>query len=130
MHHIISDAWSMSVLVNEVGALYQAFLNGEPSPLPELAVQYADYAVWQREWLQGEVMERQVEYWRERLGDAPAELVLPTDHVRPPVQSHRGASHTMVLTESLTEELRELSRREGVTLFMTLLAAWSVLLGR
>ncbi|HVI72274.1 MAG TPA: amino acid adenylation domain-containing protein, partial [Pyrinomonadaceae bacterium] len=130
MHHIISDAWSMGVLVNEVATLYRAFLKGEPSPLPELAIQYADYAVWQREWLQGEMLERQVEYWRERLADAPAELALPTDHARPLVQSHHGASQTMVLAESLTEQLRELSRREGVTLFMTLLAGWSVLLGR
>jgi amino acid adenylation domain-containing protein/non-ribosomal peptide synthase protein (TIGR01720 family)/FkbM family methyltransferase len=130
MHHIISDAWSMGVLVKEVAALYQAFLKGESSPLPELPVQYADYAVWQREWLQGEVLERQVEYWREQLADAPAELALRTDRARPPVQSHRGASQRVVLPESLTGELRELSRREGVTLFMTLLAGWSVLLGR
>src|SRR6185503_3419134 len=113
MHHIISDAWSMGLLVNEVATLYQAFLNREASPLPELAIQYADYAVWQREWLQGEVLEQQVAYWREQLVDAPAELALPTDHARPAVQSHRGASQTMVLTKSLTEELRELSRREG-----------------
>jgi len=130
MHHIISDGWSMGLLVNEVATLYEAFLKGEPSPLPELAIQYSDYAVWQREWLQGEVLERQVEYWRSQLAGAPAELVLPADRARPAVQSHRGASQTLVLTESLTEELRELSRREELTLFMTLLAGWSILLGR
>nr|QEO74861.1 phosphopantetheine-binding domain-containing pro [uncultured bacterium] len=130
MHHIISDAWSMGLLVSEVATLYEAFLKDKPSPLPELAIQYADYSVWQREWLQGEALEQQVEYWRKQLAGAPAELELPTDHIRPAVQSHRGASQRMVLAESLTEELRKLSRREEVTLFMTLLAAWSVLLGR
>nr|QEO74872.1 condensation domain-containing protein [uncultured bacterium] len=130
MHHIVTDGWSMGLLVNEVATVYQSFVKGEASPLPELAIQYADYAVWQREWLQGEVLERQVAYWREQLADAPAELVLPIDHARPAVQSHRGASQTLVFRESLTDELQELSRREGVTLFMTLLAGWSVLLGR
>jgi len=130
MHHIVSDGWSVGLLVNEVAALYEGFLKGETSSLPELAIQYADYAVWQRQWLQGEVLERQVEYWREQLAGAPAELALPTDRARPAVQSHRGASQTLVLTESLTAELRKLSRREEVTLFMTLLAGWSILLGR
>ncbi|HEX7774155.1 MAG TPA: amino acid adenylation domain-containing protein, partial [Pyrinomonadaceae bacterium] len=130
MHHIISDGWSMGLLVKEVATLYEAFLQGEASPLPELPIQYADYAVWQRDWLQGEMLERQIEYWREKLAGAPAELVLPVDHARPAVQSHRGASQTLVLSGTLTDALRELSRREDVTMFMTLLAGWSVLLGR
>jgi amino acid adenylation domain-containing protein/non-ribosomal peptide synthase protein (TIGR01720 family) len=130
MHHIISDAWSMGLLVSEVAALYGAFLKGEASPLPELAIQYADYAVWQREWLQGEVLEQQVGYWREQLAGAPAELALPSDKRRPAVQSYRGATERIVLEESLSEALKQVSQAEGVTLFMSLLAGWSLLLGR
>ncbi|HEX8174908.1 MAG TPA: amino acid adenylation domain-containing protein [Pyrinomonadaceae bacterium] len=130
MHHIISDAWSMALLVREVASLYTAFIAGKPSPLRELPIQYADYAVWQREWLSGEVLDEQLQYWREQLDGAPTELSLPTDHPRPPVQSSRGATQRVVLGQGLSEELRELSRREGVTLFMTLLAGWSLLLGR
>ncbi|HEX8176350.1 MAG TPA: amino acid adenylation domain-containing protein, partial [Pyrinomonadaceae bacterium] len=130
MHHIISDAWSMALLVREVASLYTSFLKDEASALPDLPIQYADYAVWQREWLSGEVLDEQLQYWREQLADAPTELSLPTDHPRPPVQSHQGASEALVLDESLTAALRQMSRREGVTLFMTLLAGWSLLLGR
>ena len=90
MHHIVSDGWSMGVLVREVAALYAAFVRGEASPLAELPVQYADYAHWQREWLQGEVLAKQVGYWKDQLAGAPAALELPTDRVRPAVQSYPG----------------------------------------
>ena len=131
MHHIISDGWSMGVFVRELGILYDAFNRGEAaSPLPDLPIQYADYAEWQREWLQGEVLERHFAYWQERLGDAPPVLELPTDRPRPPVQTANGASLDTKLPRALADRLNELSRREGATLFMTLLAAFKVLLYR
>src|ERR1044071_3825715 len=130
MHHIISDGWSMGILIREVATLYEAFSQGKPSPLPELSIQYADYALWQRQWLTGEVLEAQLAYWREQLQGAPAVLELPTDYPRPAVQSFRGATHPIQLSAELTEKLRQLSRAEGVTLFMTLLSAFSVLLSR
>ena len=130
MHHIISDGWSMGLLVRDVAALYTAFGKGEASPLPELPIQYADYAVWQREWLSGEVLDSQLQYWREQLRAAPTELALPTDRRRPALATHRGAHADVKFPEALTAELRELSQREGMTLFMTLLAGWSLLLGR
>ena len=94
MHHIVSDGWSMGILIREVGALYRAYSAGEESPLAELPIQYADFAVWQREWLQGEVLERELEYWRKQLAGME-DLELPTDHPRPAVQSYRGASHAV-----------------------------------
>jgi len=130
MHHIISDGWSMGVLIRELSALYEAYSRGEESPLAELPVQYADFAVWQREWLQGEVLERQLQYWREQLAAAAAVLELPTDRARAAVQSYRGAAETILLPVELSNRLKELSRGEGVTLFMTLLAAFDVLLYR
>ncbi|MDQ3804120.1 MAG: amino acid adenylation domain-containing protein, partial [Acidobacteriota bacterium] len=130
MHHIVSDGWSMGVLIREVAALYEAFSRGEPSPLEELPVQYADYALWQKQWLQGEVLERQMQYWREQLGGDLPVLELPTDRPRPAVQSYRGAHESFSLPVELAAALRELSRREGVTLYMTLLAAFQVLLSR
>ena len=130
MHHIVSDGWSGGVLFQEITALYEAFSTGKPAPLPELPVQYADYAVWQRGWLQGEVLEKQLSYWRERLSGAPPVLELPTDHPRPAVQSFRGARQSVMLSKSLTEALRTLSQREGATLFMILLAAFQTLLRR
>src|SRR5262249_9970868 len=129
MHHIVSDAWSGGILIGEVGALYQAFSAGEPSPLPELPIQYADYAVWQRNWLRGEVLERQLGYWREQLTGAPP-LELPLDYPRTALARHRGANLNFELSEELTEGLGALSRREGTTLFMTLLAAFQTLLAR
>jgi amino acid adenylation domain-containing protein len=129
LHHIISDGWSMSVLIKEVAALYEAYRRGEQSPLPELAVQYGDYAVWQREWLAGEVLEQQLAYWREQLSGA-TQLELPTDRPRPPVQSFRGAHYQFVVEEEVWSGLREMSQREGVTVFMVLLAAFKVLLSR
>ena len=103
MHHIVSDGWSMGVLRRELTTLYNAFLADKPSPLPDLALQYADYAAWQRDWLQGEVLERQVGYWKEHLAGAPALLELPTDRPRPAVQTFRGASHRLELSEELTQ---------------------------
>ncbi len=130
MHHIVSDGWSIGVLIREVGALYGAYSDGRGSPLPELAVQYADYAVWQREWLQGAVLEKQVGYWKQRLSGAPGALELPTDRVRPAVQSYRGAHHGFGFPAHLTVGLNELGRSEGATLFMVLLTAFNVVLWR
>jgi amino acid adenylation domain-containing protein len=130
MHHIISDAWSMGILIREVAALYEAFTRGQKSPLPELPIQYADFAHWQREWLEGQRLDAQLSYWREQLADIPALLELPTDRPRPAVQTYRGASETFRLSRELTEELQRLSRQEGATLFMTLLAAFQALLAR
>ena len=130
MHHIISDGWSKGVLFREIGALYDAFSAGQSSPLPELPIQYADYALWQREWMQGEVLEKHLSYWKNQLADGPAVLELPADRPRPAVQSNRGATHRIVLSQDLSQDLRALSRREGVTLFMTLLAAFNTMLWR
>jgi NRPS condensation-like uncharacterized protein len=127
MHHIVSDGLSMGILIREVGTLYQAYSKGEDSPLDELPIQYADFAVWQRQWLQGEALEAKLEYWRNQLAGVEA-LRLPTDHPRSAVESFRGAEQTFLLDEELTLALRTLSRREGVTLFMTLLAAFQTLL--
>ncbi len=130
MHHIISDGWSMGVLIRELTTLYEAFTAGKPSPLPDLGIQYADYAHWQREWLQGEVLEQQLSYWKEQLAGAPAVLELPTDYPRPAVQTFRGAHQSLTLAPELTTGLKALTQREGVTLFMTLLAAFQTLLWR
>jgi len=130
MHHIISDGGSTGVLTREVGALYKAFAQGKPSPLPPLPVQYADYAIWQREWLQGDVLDRQLNYWRDRLQGAPAALDLPTDRPRPAAQSYRGASHSFVLPKDLSAAVAQFSQHEGVTLFMVLLAAFKIVLSR
>ncbi|HSE16459.1 MAG TPA: condensation domain-containing protein, partial [Pyrinomonadaceae bacterium] len=130
MHHIISDGWSMGVLVKEVVTLYEAFAQKAASPLPELTIQYADYAVWQREYLQGEVYEEQLAYWKQQLAGVPPMLELPTDYPRPKVLSHRGAMVQIGLSTQVTSALKDLSRREGVTLFMTLLAAFQLLLAR
>jgi amino acid adenylation domain-containing protein len=129
-HHIVSDAWSIGVLMREVSALYTAFTRGEPDPLPPLSIQYADYAVWQRQWLQGQVLQDQLDFWRGHLAGAPPLLELPTDRPRPPVQSYAGDRVPIQLPAELTQALRALSQRHGATLFMTLLAGWSVLLSR
>jgi amino acid adenylation domain-containing protein len=130
MHHIASDGWSLDVLSRELRSLYAAFSEGKPSPLPELPIQYADFAVWQREWLQGEVLESQLSYWKKQLTGAPSALELPTDRPRPLVPTYSGASQSRALSEDMAASLRALSQREGVTLFMTLLAAFNVLLHR
>jgi amino acid adenylation domain-containing protein len=129
MHHIVSDGWSMGVFWRELGALYEAFSRGEPSPLAELPIQYADYALWQRKWMREEMIDEQLGYWRRQLAELPA-LELPTDHPRPAVQTHRGGRRSLTLSESLTRELKELSRQEGTTLFMVLLGALQILLSR
>ncbi|HEU4507719.1 MAG TPA: amino acid adenylation domain-containing protein, partial [Pyrinomonadaceae bacterium] len=130
MHHIISDGWSMGVLIRELTTLYDAYAKGEPSPLPELQIQYADYAHWQREWLQGEVLEKQLNYWKQQMDGAPAVLELPTDYPRPAVQTFNGANQSLTLPAELTTGLKALTQHEGVTLFMTLLAAFQTLLWR
>jgi amino acid adenylation domain-containing protein len=130
MHHIVSDGWSMGVLYRELAALYEAYREGGESPLAELPVQYADYAVWQREQVEGAVLDRQLAYWRERLAGAPELLELPTDHPRPAMQTYRGATVPVELSAELLERLQALGRGEGATLYMTLLGAFQVLLGR
>jgi len=130
MHHIISDGWSLGVLSRELRALYEAYSTGRPSPLAELSIQYADFTVWQRKWLQGEVLEAQLAYWREQLAGAPSVLKLPTDRARPSVQNFRGANQWLRLPQPLADALKTLSQRQGGTLFMTLLAAFNVLLYR
>ncbi|HEU0299933.1 MAG TPA: amino acid adenylation domain-containing protein, partial [Longimicrobium sp.] len=130
MHHIVSDAWSMGVLIRELSALYAAYRGGEADPLPPLPVQYADYAAWQRRWVDGEVLRRQADYWRETLGGAPGLLELPADHPRPARQDFAGGAFAVVLDQELTAGLKALGQRHGTTLFMTLLAGWAVVLGR
>jgi hypothetical protein len=130
LHHIVGDGWSMGILVNEVATLYEAFSSGRKSPLPELAVQYADFAYWQRQWLRGDLLEEQLAYWRSRLGGEVSPLRLPTDKPAPQIPSYRGARLTKPLPVSACRSLRALARREGVTLFMVLLAAFKVLLHR
>jgi amino acid adenylation domain-containing protein len=129
-HHIVSDGWSTEVLVREVVTLYGAFAAGRPSPLPELAIQYPDVAVWQRSWLAGEVLEGQVGYWRDRLAGLPALLELPTDRPRPPFRSGRGASHAFRLPAETLRGLKSLGQREEVTEFMTMLALFQAFLSR
>ena len=130
VHHIVFDGWSEGILWRELAALYEAFAAGHPSPLPELPIQYADFAHWQRQWLQGDFLEALLDYWRGQLGDGLPELPLPTDHPRPSPQTRRSATQTLVLSESLTAALKAMSRQTGATLFATLLAAFKVLLHR
>ncbi|MET0396030.1 MAG: amino acid adenylation domain-containing protein, partial [Longimicrobiaceae bacterium] len=130
LHHIVADGWSLGVLVREVSALYGAFSLGEAPRLAPLPIQYGDYAAWQRAWLAGEALERQVGWWRERLAGAPPLLEVPTDRPRPVVMSEAGASRPFALSAEVSAALAELSRREGATLFMTLLAGWQALLSR
>jgi natural product biosynthesis luciferase-like monooxygenase protein len=130
MHHIVADGWAMGIFVQEVAALYEAFTHGLPSPLPELTIQYADFAHWQQRRLADGVLERDLAYWERQLAGAPDLLALPTDRPRPPVQSYRGATFDFSLSNELTAALKALSRREGATLFMTLLAAFDILLQR
>ena len=130
MHHIVSDAWSSHILVHEMTELYLAQVQGRPASLPELPVQYADFAIWQRQWLSGTRLDRQLDYWKERLAGALEPLNLPMDRTRPPVQTSHGASLTLSLSPELSSSMAELSRREGATLFMTLLAGFYALLFR
>jgi amino acid adenylation domain-containing protein len=129
-HHIISDGWSIGVLVREVAVLYGAFSQGQANPLPAPPIQYADYAVWQRQWLQAEVLHEQVGFWRAHLAGAPALLELPSDRPRPAVQSYAGGRIGLTMSAQLTAGLRRLSQRHGVTLYMSLLTGWAALLSR
>ena len=130
MHHIVSDRWSMGVVAEELAAHYTAFVKGGISPLPELTIQYADFAVWQRQWLQGEVLQNQLDYWKKQLSGAPSLLTLPTDQARPPQLSVRGGTQSVLLSREFIEELTSFSQREGATLFMTLLSVFQILLWR
>jgi amino acid adenylation domain-containing protein len=130
LHHIASDAWSLEILLHELRTLYEAYSKGQPSPFEELPVQYADFAVWQRERLTADVYARQLKYWKRQLDDAPPVLELPTEWPRPPVQTFRGAVETIWISGDLATALKALSQHEGVSLFMTLLAAFQVLLYR
>jgi amino acid adenylation domain-containing protein len=129
MNHIVCDGWSMPVFFAELGALYEAFARGAPSPLPELPIQYADFAAWQRGWLRGEVLERQVGYWRRQLRGLPA-LELPGDRPRPPVPSYRGARRHFFIPAAVAARLQQLAHEEDATPFMVLLAAFKLLLAR
>jgi amino acid adenylation domain-containing protein len=130
MHHIVSDGWSLGVLFRELATIYEAFAAGKPSPLPSLPIQYADFAVWQREALQGAALQRQLDYWKAKLSTAPPVLDLPADKTRPAVQQFHGAQKVRYLPQSLTQELKNVSTEHRGTLFMTLLAAFKVLLWR
>lgn len=124
MHHICSDAWSMRIFTKELDALYTAFSNNQPSPLPPLPIQYADYALWQRNWLEGEVMEEELAYWRKKLGGYNRDAHLPYDHSRPEKSEHKGCLHQITLTPELSESLRQVGYQEDTTLYMTLLTAF------
>nr|MDZ8004741.1 amino acid adenylation domain-containing protein [Nostoc sp. DedSLP05]MDZ8101218.1 amino acid adenylation domain-containing protein [Nostoc sp. DedSLP01] len=130
MHHIVSDGWSMGVFVQELAALYNSYSQGQPPLLAPLPIQYADFAIWQRQWLQGDVLQTQLSYWQQQLKDAPALLSLPTDRPRPAVQTFAGTNQEFALSLELTQRLTKLSQEQGVTLFMTLLAAYDTLLYR
>jgi hypothetical protein len=130
MHHIVSDGWSMGLLIREVTVLYAARVEGRPSPLPELPIQYADFAAWQRCWLTGEVLEHEISFWRGQLSGLPPRLELPADRPRPAVQSFRGSSRPVRLPADLRRQVQWLGRREGATPFMVLLAGFQALLGR
>ena len=130
MHHVIADGWSLGVLIEELAALYEAFSIGQPSPLPTLPIQYGDFAVWQRQQLQGEILDLKLDYWKQKLDGASPVLDLPTDRPRPAMQTFKGAKIPLNLSKTLLEDLKSLSQQRGVTLFITLLAAFKVLLYR
>ncbi|MDB9510452.1 amino acid adenylation domain-containing protein [Kamptonema animale CS-326] len=130
MHHIIADGWSQGVIVRELAALYEAFGNGKPSPLTELSIQYADFAIWQRDWMQGKVLETQLNYWKQQLTGAPPLLELPSDRPRPLAQSFRGCKQYFSLSKDLALALKTLSLQKNLTVFMTLLAAFQIVLSR
>ncbi|RKH77400.1 amino acid adenylation domain-containing protein, partial [Corallococcus sp. AB045] len=130
VHHIVSDGWSMTLLVREVALLYGALARGQAVPLPPLGIQYADFGVWQREWMQGPRLEKQLDYWKRQLAGVPSALELPTDFSRPAGRSGRGARHELLLARELTDALKALAQQEGASLFMVLLTGWQVLLSR
>ncbi|MBW4609145.1 MAG: amino acid adenylation domain-containing protein [Hassallia sp. WJT32-NPBG1] len=127
MHHIVSDGWSLGVIIQEIVPLYTAFATGEAAILPDLPIQYADFAVWQRQWLQGDVLQTQLDYWQQQLENLPV-LQLPTDFPRSPQRTFQGAKQTLILPKSLSQAVKQLSSNAGVTLFMTLLAGFQTLL--
>ncbi|MEH1934496.1 MAG: condensation domain-containing protein [Nostoc sp.] len=128
MHHIISDGWSIGILIRELAEIYEAFSHGLPSSLPELSIQYADFAYWQKQWLQKEVLESQVNYWKQQLSGSLAVLQLPTDRPRPAIQTYTGKKQFFTFPKALSEAVNNLNRQEGVTQFMTLLAVFKTLL--
>nr|ALT22083.1 nonribosomal peptide synthetase [Anabaena sp. XPORK15F] len=130
MHHIISDGWSLGIFIEELSTLYQNYLQGKSSPLPDLTIQYADFATWQKQWLTGETLEQQIKYWQENLKNAPSLLQLPTDKPRPSIMTFNGKSHNLKINAEITKELQNLSKKTGTTLFMTLLAIFATLLYR
>ncbi|NEU77743.1 non-ribosomal peptide synthetase [Nostoc sp. UIC 10630] len=130
LHHLVGDGWSIKVLVQELSTIYQAFCAGKPSQLPQLPLQYTDFVYWQRNWLQGQVIEKHLAYWKQQLGGNLPVLQLPTDRPRPPIQTFRGAQQKFILSTTLTESIKQLGQQEGATLFMTLLAAFQTLLYR
>lgn len=130
MHHIITDGWSLGLIIKEFSQLYESFVRGNALAIPELNIQYADYALWQRDWLQGERLEKELGYWKEQLKDAPPLLELPTDFSRPPIQTANGSIVLFELNRDLVGKLKELSQNEGATVFMTLLAAYKLMLYR
>ncbi|NBD14543.1 non-ribosomal peptide synthetase, partial [Corallococcus silvisoli] len=130
LHHIVSDGWSMTLLVREVALLYGALVRGLPPSLPSLPVQYADFGAWQREWLQGPRLQRQLDFWTQQLSGLPSALELPTDFPRPPVRDGRGARHDLLLPRPLTDSLKALAQHEGASLFMVLLSGWQLLMAR
>ncbi|MEM7342891.1 MAG: amino acid adenylation domain-containing protein, partial [Chloroflexota bacterium] len=130
MHHIASDGWSISILIREFVALYQAYLQNQPSPLPDLAIQYADFAQWQHQWLQNDILQTQITYWKQQFAELPPALNLPIDYPRPIQRTFTGAHLPFTLPAALTEKLKALSTEHNVTLFMTLLTAFKVLLYR
>ncbi|MCP4663456.1 MAG: AMP-binding protein, partial [bacterium] len=130
MHHIVSDGWSVGIFLRELAALQEAFSRGRPSPLAELPLQYADFAHWQRQWLRDEVLEAELGFWKQMLSGAPQRLELPTDRPRPAIQTFRGQTRPVALSRELSAALEALSRREGATLYMTLLATFQLLLSR
>ncbi|MBE8987319.1 amino acid adenylation domain-containing protein [Nostoc sp. LEGE 12450] len=130
MHHIASDGWSIGIIEQQLAEVYEAFLRGKASPLPKLPIQYADFAIWQHQWLSGEILSGQIDYWKTQLAGANTVLELPTDLPRPAVQTYQGAVQSLILTQNLSASLKELSHQQGVTLFMTLLAAFGTILYR
>ncbi|BAZ14320.1 amino acid adenylation domain-containing protein [Calothrix sp. NIES-4071] len=130
MHHIVSDGWSMGIFISELSALYQSFSAGKPSQLPELIIQYADFAHWQQQWLSGEVLQTQLDYWNQQLAAAPPLLELPTDRPRPSIQTFQGGTEYFKLNQELTNKLKTLSQKSEATLYMTLLSAFATLLSR
>ncbi len=129
IHHINWDGWSVGILIRELGILYQAFRSGKPSPLPKLPIQYADYTIWQQKFLQGKVLEKLLEYWKQQLHNCPV-LTLPTDNPRSNIHTSNGATESFIIPKHLTQKLKQISQKENATLFMTLLSAFKILLYR